>query len=85
MRSSVLRAGTLSQSFLLLAALPVRAQAPPMPTPPRREAPPPRSGIAHDFMTWLGHLTGTGNNHRPSHVIATAAASPACGTCAYSY
>ncbi len=64
MRSSVLRAGTLSLSFLLLAALPVRAQAPPMPTAPRREAPPPRSGIAQDFMTWLGHLTGTGNNHR---------------------
>jgi hypothetical protein len=59
-----LRIGTFSLLFLLLAAPPVRAQMPPVPTPPRREAPPPRSGIAHDFMTWLRHLNGTGNNHR---------------------
>jgi hypothetical protein len=63
-RSRVSRAGTFSLSFLLLAAPPVSAQAPPLPSPLRREAPPPRSGIAQDFMTWLRHLNGTGNNHR---------------------
>jgi hypothetical protein len=63
-RSRVLRAGAFLLSSVLLAALPVRAQAPSVPPNPRREAPPPRSGTAQDFMTWLRHLTGTGNNHR---------------------
>ena len=63
MRSRVLRAGAFLLSSVLLAALPVRAQAPSVPPNPRREAPPPRSA-AQDFMTWVRHLTGTGNNHR---------------------
>jgi hypothetical protein len=65
MRTRVLlRAAAFLLLSVLLATLPVRAQAPSAPPNPRREAPRPQSGTAQDIMTWLRHLTGTGNNHR---------------------
>ena len=57
MRLKSLRAATF---FLLLAAESVHAQAP-LPAPP--QAPAPRSGIAHNFITWLRHLAHTRAHH----------------------
>jgi len=65
MRTRVLlRAAAFLLLSVSLATLPVRAQAPSVVPNPRREAPRPPSGTTQDFMTWLRHLTGTGNNHR---------------------
>jgi hypothetical protein len=60
----LLRTAAFLLLSVVLATLPVRGQAPSAPPSPRREAPRPQSGTAQDFMTWLRHLTGTGNNHR---------------------
>ncbi len=61
MRSRVLRAAAFFLSFQLLAAASAHAQGPQSPTPTQ----PPYSGMAHNFVTWLHHVTRTGTHrHR---------------------
>ena len=62
MRSSVLGAAAFFLSFHLLAAASAHAQGP---HSEMRSKPPPSSGIAHNFFTWLHHVTGAGpHRHR---------------------
>jgi hypothetical protein len=61
-RSSVLVAAAFFLSFHLLAAASAHAQGP---QSEMRSKPPPSSGIAHNFFTWLHHVTGAGpHRHR---------------------
>ena len=63
MRSRVLRAATFFLSLQLLGAASAQAQSPQPPTPPK--ARPPDASIAHNVITWLHHITGTGGQrHR---------------------
>jgi hypothetical protein len=60
-RSRALGAAAFFLSFHLLAAASAHAQGPQSPS----KTPPPSSGIAHDFFTWLHHVTGAGpHRHR---------------------
>jgi hypothetical protein len=61
-RSSVLGAAAFFLSFHLLAAASAHAQGR---HSEMRSKPPPSSGIAHNFFTWLHHVTGAGpHRHR---------------------
>jgi len=59
-RAKAIGAATLALSFLLLTAGAVRSQAP-QPAPGETRSP--LSEIAHDFTTWLSHVTGSSPNH----------------------
>jgi hypothetical protein len=63
MRSRVLGAATFFLSLQLLAAASADAQGQQLPTPPK--ARPSDSSIAHNVITWLHHVTGSGaHRHR---------------------
>jgi hypothetical protein len=63
MKARVLRTASFSLFFLVSVFAPAHAQAAANGAP--SEAPSPLSAIAHDFTTWLNHVTGNGaNNHR---------------------
>jgi hypothetical protein len=62
MKSRVLGVAAFFLSFHLLAAASAHAQGPQSPTPSK--PPPPSSGTAHDFFTWLHHVTGGDGTHR---------------------
>jgi hypothetical protein len=59
-RAKAIGAATLALSFLLLTAGAVRSQAP---QPAPGESRSPLSEIAHDFTTWLNHVTGSSSSH----------------------
>src|SRR6516164_1508439 len=65
-RAKAIGAATLALSFLLLTAGAVRSQAP-QPAPGETRSP--LSEVAHDFTTWLSHVTGTSPNH--NHVASS--------------
>ena len=69
MRAKAIAAATLALSFLLLTAGAVRSQAPQQTS---SEARSPLSGIAHEFTTWLSHVTGSS----PDHHRATSSTPP---------
>lgn len=60
MRLRVIGSATLSLSYPLLVATSIHAQTP-QPAPPERRSP--LSEIAHDFTTWLSHITAPGTDH----------------------
>jgi hypothetical protein len=62
-RLRVLGAAAFFLAFQLLAAPSAHAQEPQSPTPSKPQ--PPFSGMAHNFVTWLHHVTSTGTRrHR---------------------
>ena len=62
-RLRVLGAAAFFLAFQLLAAASAHAQEPQSPTPSKPQ--PPFSGMAHNFVTWLHHVTSTGTRrHR---------------------
>jgi hypothetical protein len=64
-RSRVAGAAAFFLSFGLLAAASAYAQGPQSPTPTPPQPRPLVSGVAHDFVTWLRHVTRTGTHrHR---------------------
>src|SRR5262249_28096544 len=60
-RAKAIGAATLALSFLLLTAGAVRSQAP-QPAPGETRSP--LSEMAHNFTTWLSHVTGSSPNHQ---------------------
>jgi hypothetical protein len=59
-RAKATGAATLALPFLLLTVGTVHSQAP-QPAPSETRSP--LSEIAHDFTTWLNHVTGSSSNH----------------------
>jgi hypothetical protein len=64
-RSRAIGAAAFFLSFQLLAAASAHAQGPQSPTRTASKPQPPSSSIAHNFVTWLHDITGTGTHrHR---------------------